>query len=77
MIQPVTMYAAECDNCGKGWENDHYGWTALTDESSLRQTLTDDKWHIGDGVEGEEGKTYCPSCWQRDDEDVFVISKNP
>ncbi len=73
MIQEVTMYAATCDNCGRDWENDTYGWSALTDRSSMRDTLIDDEWHIGDGVEGEEGKTYCPNCFGLDDDDKFYL----
>lgn len=75
MIEEVTMYAATCDNCGKDWENDYHGWSAMTDELSLKNTLREDEWHFGDSQqnEGEDGKIYCPSCFNYDDEDVFHL----
>lgn len=73
MIHPVTFYGATCDNCGKSWFNDHYGWSAMSDESSMKQMLSDDEWHFGDGQEGEEGKHYCPDCFEFDDDDQFIL----
>jgi len=35
--------------------------------------MSNDDWHFGDGKEGEDGKTYCSTCWRRDDEDNFHL----
>lgn len=70
MIHPVTFYGATCDNCGKSWRNDHYCWSAMSDESGMKEMLSDDGWHFG-----EEGKHYCPDCFEFDDDDQFVLRK--
>lgn len=73
MIQPVTMYEAVCDNCGKEWNDEWNGWCAMGDVSSMKDVIRDEGWHVGDGQEGEMDKTYCPDCWHYDDEDNFCL----
>lgn len=69
-IQEVTMYAAVCDNCNKGWFNDYHGWSAMHDESSLKEMISNDDWHL------EYGKTYCPDCFEIDEEDNILIKSS-
>lgn len=75
MIEEVIFYAATCDNCGEGWNNDHYGWSAMSDECSLKDMLSNDEWQSGDHLEDEthKGKHYCPSCFEYDDDDNFIL----
>lgn len=75
MIQEVTMYGATCDHCQKDWYDDHNGWCAMSDESSMKNTLSDEGWHSGDESmsEGIDGEYYCPECWSYDDDDNFVL----
>ena len=67
MIHEVTMHGATCDNCGDAWYNDHYGWSAMSDDSSLKQMLYDDEWH----TDGD--KHYCPNCYTLDDDDNLIL----
>lgn len=72
MIRPVTMYECICDNCGKTWEDEHYGWCAMTDGSSCDQMATDSGWH-----KLEEYNTHiCTECFGGFDDDDNVIIKN-
>jgi len=73
MIKPQEYYTAECDNCGEAWSDDHHGWSAMSDVDSLKEYMSNGDWHFGDGKEGEDGKTYCSTCWRRDDEDNFHL----
>lgn len=67
MISEVTFYAATCDNCKKEWFNDHFGWSAMNDEISILEMLSDDEWEcIGDNH-------YCPDCYEYDDNDELII----
>lgn len=77
MIHKVTMYSATCDNCNKKWSDEHYGWTALSDELSMENILNEEGWHMGDeeNNEGVNFECYCPDCWSYDDNDNFVLSK--
>lgn len=69
MIVEVKMYACKCDNCGKQWEDDHYGWTAMTDEFSIKQMIAEE-----DGWHEEDGKHYCNDCFQGyDDNDEVML----
>lgn len=72
MIHKVEMYACKCDNCGKEWEDEHYGWVAMTDEFSIKQMLSEeDEWY----VEGD--KHYCGDCFGGfDDDDNIIIIDN-
>lgn len=66
-IQETIYYTAICDVCKEAWYNDHHGWSAMNDESGLKEMLSNDEWHLKDG------KTYCPSCFEIDDEDNLII----
>jgi len=73
MISTAEYYIAQCDNCGEAWVNDHYGWSAMNDKDGLIEIMKNDEWHFGDGIDGEEGKCYCPKCYSFNDEDVFKL----
>jgi hypothetical protein len=66
MIHPVEMYAAECDVCKNDFET-YEGWSALTCQDRLEDSLNDSGWHI-DGI-----KCYCPDCHTINDEDQVVF----
>ena len=68
-IIPTTYYTASCDICNKGWYNDHHGWSAMSDESGLKEMLMNDEWHL------EYGKTYCPDCHEFDDDDNLILKE--
>jgi hypothetical protein len=69
MIIGVKMYGCKCDNCGKRWICDHYGWTAMTDQMSMEQAVEDD-WH----TEGK--KHFCTDCFAGfDDNDEMILNK--
>lgn len=69
MIHEVIMYGATCDNCGESWYNDHHGWSAMNDESGLKEMISNDEWYTyGD-------KHYCPSCHNIDDDDNLVLKE--
>lgn len=71
MIVEVTMYGCKCDNCGKEWVDDNYGWTAMTDEASMKQLISDE-----DGWEEVDGKHYCDDCFMGwDDEDNVILKE--
>jgi len=67
MIYPVTYFTAKCDNCGGDWHDDHNGFSAMADESTMGEMLGNDEWHE------ENGKHYCPNCYHFDDDDVLCI----
>lgn len=65
MIYPVTYYEAKCDNCGIRWQDD---FVAMADPDEMEYLLDESEWHIG-----EEGKHYCPDCFEFDDDDKLVL----
>jgi hypothetical protein len=67
-IKEVIMFGADCDNCGESWIDDHHGFCAFTDESSMQSNLSDDEtWYSLDD------KCLCPKCFTIDDEDNLII----
>lgn len=78
MIQEVKMYSAKCDHCKNDWYDDHNGWCAMSDETSMQNVLNEEGWHTGDEKynEGIDGEHYCPECWSYDDEDKFILRED-
>ncbi len=74
MIEAVQFFGAHCDNCKEAWFDDHNGWSAMSDESTMKNMLSEYEWHFGDGIDGEDGKHYCPSCFRFNDEDKFILN---
>ena len=75
MINEVTMYGATCDHCKNDWYDDHNGWAAMSDESTMKNQLSEDGWAKGDSKsnEGNDGEHYCPDCFEYDDDDNFIL----
>lgn len=74
MISPQIFYTANCDNCGKQWQ-DYDGGEALNYIEEMRATLMDSDWLIGRYEHGEAhfGKHYCPDCYSFDDKDKIEL----
>jgi len=67
MIYSVTMYSGKCDNCGEEWADEHNGYCAFTDASSMKENMMESEWlHEGD-------KDYCPKCYSYDDDDKLIL----
>lgn len=67
MINELKMFGCTCDNCGKQWV-DYNGIMAFAEELTIRDNITDDEWYKTD-----EGQTYCPDCFDIDDNDELTI----
>ena len=72
------MYGAICDHCKKEWYDDCNGWIAMSDENTMKSTLSEEGWYCEDEVEkeGKNGGQYCNECWHYDDDDNFVLKQN-
>lgn len=62
-------YGVQCDVCSKVYMNEYSGFSLWTDESSPREEAQDDHWLI------EDGKCYCPDCFEIDEEDNVTIKE--
>jgi hypothetical protein len=70
MIQPITMYEAECDNCGEQYVT-YDGICAYHEAEQMKERLMEAEWH----TDGD--KHYCPECWSLNDNDEVVIKPKP
>lgn len=66
MIKEITIYTVICDGCGKD-VHDGTEYSGFNDTDFVLQEASDSNWHV------EEGKQYCPDCFEYDDEDNLVI----
>lgn len=62
----VPMYTVKCDGCGIT-SGDNADYAAWSDENYAVEDAHDQDW------EKIEKKYYCPSCYERDDNDNVVI----
>jgi hypothetical protein len=78
MIKQIIMFGAQCDNCKKEWYDDHNGFIAMNDESSIETVLMESEWIKGDEKfkEGKNNEHYCPECYGYDDNDDFILLKS-
>lgn len=78
MINKIECVTCDCDICGDIYENMHSGFSIFVGEAELFEDMdSDGSWHEGDGTQGEEGKHYCPECFEINDEDEFVLKIKP
>lgn len=71
MIYEVKMFSGKCDACGEEWVDEHNGYVAFTDKSSMRENMMNDEWHR------EGDKDYCPNCYKLDEEtDEYIYGAN-
>lgn len=68
MIKEITMYACQCDGCGKDWEFD--GAIAYITKEQL-----DDAVDWADDWKVIEGKHYCQDCWEYDETTLDPVPK--
>jgi hypothetical protein len=66
MIQEVTMFTIICDGCGKD-VCDGTEYSAWNDTSYVVDSAIEENWHV------EDGKHYCPDCFEYDDDDNLII----
>jgi hypothetical protein len=66
MIQEVTMFTIICDGCGKD-VCDGTEYSAWYDTSYVVDSAIEENWHV------EDGKHYCPDCFEYDDDDNLII----
>lgn len=62
-------YGAQCDVCGIVYMNEYSGFSLWVDTNSVKEEIQDDYWLV------EDGKCYCPKCYDIDDNDVVTIKK--
>lgn len=60
-------YGAQCDVCGEVYMNEHTGFFLWSDDNSVKEEIQDDNWLV------EDGKCYCPKCYEIDEEDNVTI----
>lgn len=66
-IHERIMYSCVCDACGDLWRDDHSGYIAFDDISSLKDYIETDDWRE------HNNKWYCPDCYNIDDDDIFTV----
>jgi len=66
MIKEITIYTVICDGCGKD-VHDGAEYSGFNDNGFVEQIASDSDWHK------ENGKHYCPDCFEYDDEGELVI----
>lgn len=62
-------FGIQCDVCEKVYMDEHSGFTLWVDEASAREAAQDDYWLI------EDGKCYCPDCFEIDENDNATIKE--
>lgn len=62
-------YGIQCDVCGKVYMNVHSGFSLWNDENSAKEEAQEDYWLI------EDGKCYCPDCFEIDEDDKVTIKE--
>ena len=68
MIIPITMFGCTCDGCNEQWFDETNYYIAFTDESSIKDNVSNDEtWH----TDGD--KHYCPACHKIDDDDNLIL----
>lgn len=68
MIGKVEAYIAECDGCGKHFEDGDYG--IFNDENYMCEMMDASEWHRSPY---EKKECYCPACHHFNDEDELII----
>lgn len=63
-------YGIECDVCKDVYVNEHSCFSLWADENSVKEEAQEDYWLI------EDGKCYCPHCFEIDDDDNVVIKSS-
>lgn len=69
MIKQIDTYTVICDNCGKD-VCDGAEFSGWNDEDYVADVAKEEGW-----IEDEnDGKHYCPACYQYDDDDNLIIN---
>lgn len=69
-IFEAKCYGVECDICKDVYVNEYSGLSVWVDDDSAIEEAQEDGWLI------EDGKCYCPNCYEIDEEDKVVIKSD-
>jgi|GEM_PF-2883430 len=73
MVHEIKMFSATCDGCGYHWENGD-GIMAYHEKSQIEDCISDSGWKEDE----TNHKTYCPNCWDVDEDDNTIFkNKEP
>lgn len=70
MIKEVKSYCLRCDNCDKMYIENCNNYCIWLEENIAIENAMDEDW-----IE-HEGKHYCPSCYEVDDNDNVIIKES-
>ena len=70
MIKEVKSYSLVCDNCGETYIGNCNDYSIWLDESTAMEYAIDEDWIK------HEGKHYCPSCYEVDEDDNITIKES-
>lgn len=62
-------YGIQCDVCGEIYRNENSGFSLWVDKNSAKEEAQEDYWLI------EDGKCYCPKCFEIGEDDNVTIKK--
>lgn len=70
MIKEVRAYSLFCDNCNETYIDNCNDYSIWLDESIAIEDAMYEDW-----IE-HEGKHYCPSCYEIDEDDNIIIKES-
>lgn len=70
MYNKVECITLTCNNCGEIYcDDDGTGFSIWLTESDANEHADNDGWYL----HGDDGKHYCPSCYEIDDDDNLIV----
>ena len=69
MIRKIDGFMLTCDNCHESYIESYSNYCVWLEESFAIESAIDDDW-----IE-HEGKHYCPSCYEIDNDDNVIIKE--
>lgn len=69
-IEKIEAFICKCDNCGEVYDNGDF-IPSTGDEVEMESIIGNDSDWIKDN-----GKYYCPECYELDDDGYPTINKN-
>lgn len=67
MYNKIECISITCDNCEETYQNDHSGFSIFVDEIQAHDDADNSGWY------SDDGKHYCPTCHEIDDNDDLII----
>ncbi len=68
VFEEIT-YGVQCDICGKVYMNEYSRETLFVNAKLAKEEAQEDQWLI------EDGKCYCPDCFEIDEDDNVIIKE--